>query len=970
MKKSVLFLFLVNALILANPLWAGQQSEKGDRSWSILQSWDIPGKASGLAYDGTYLYFGIYGSDGDHFYRFDPSNGAIQQQFINPAIDDCFGLTWDGSSLWAVNQPSSSNQPAQATELNLSGTILSTFDLPDHYMSGIAWDAGEYWVGTYYPDPGTTYHVDGSGNVLSQFTPPADQIWDICMQGNDLWMVDYNSNMIYRTNQSGTVLESHASENIKPSGIVYDGTYIWYVDGQLSSPSKLYKVSLTGAGTPEINIPVDSHNYGMVTTFTSETWNMEVENVGNANLIITSIVIPGAVPVSTTFSPPQTITPGSSIFIPLTYSPVTVGHLNTSITVVSSDPITPNESVTLTGDAVNSGPSLYVPFDSHHYGLVRQHAFTRWFLEVENIGDATLVVSNLSTNHEVFIVDESVNFPIQIAPLDSVLVGIWFNPLTNEAYNGKIQIDNNDPANNPYFVTLTGDGDDRKYPIGDDLWHYNITTGYDPSPKAIAPLQDITGDTVDEVIVCSEDNYIRCFNGNSSGIADVMWEFEIYSGNVYDQPGLTTIEDLNGDGYQDVIIGTTGGDRSIRALSGKTGQSVWRHNTNEYGNGGWVYQVNASYDYNNDGLTDVLASTGDDSEDTGPKRVYCLNAVNGVALWEAYIGGPVFSVIGVEDFTGDGKPDVIAGASSADETQGKIMGIDGTNGSIQWTRTTGGSSVWALMQLDDITGDGVKEVVAGDFGGNFYYLDPTDNTQIFHGSINGALILSFERLEDVNGDGFADVLVAHSNATGIVLNGEDGSTIWFKSLADKSWNVAAIDDITDDQINDVIIGTLYSSNRCYFLNGVDGAELDSRNYPSPVDAINGIPDIVGDGSIEMVAGGRNGEVNCYSGGIGLLVGTEEPGEIEKSSPVTNYPNPFSDQTTIAFGLDQDSFVTLRVYDINGKVVTTLLNRHLSSGQHAVVWNGEDNTGKELPTSIYFYEIRTDQNKIRNKVVKL
>lgn len=971
MKRITIILFVLFAMFQTSFAQKVVDLNREVQDWTILQSWDIPGKASGLAWDDTYLYFGIYGSDGDHFYRFDPSDGSIQLQFINPSIGDCFGMTWDGSELWITDHVTSPSTPATAIELDLSGNIVSTFDLPDHYMSGIAYDDGDFWVGTYYPDPGTTYKVDNTGAVISQFTPPADQIWDICTHGNDLWMVDYNANMIYKTDQSGSVLESHACENIKPAGIVYDGTYLWYVDGQLSSPSKLYKVSLTGAGTPDINIPVTSHNYGIVTIGTNETWNMEVENVGDADLEITGLTIPGSAPISSTFNPPQTITPGNSILIPLTYTPTTVGPLNVTVSVESTDPITPSVDVLLTGEAVNSGPSMYIPYSSHNYGDVRAGAFTRWFLEIENIGDATLIVNDIISNSERYIIDESVTFPINIAPLNSRLVGVWFNPLKAGPYEGELTITNNDPASNPYNIDLDGEGLEKTWPIGDALWTYLINTSYDNSPKAISPIQDITGDNVSDVIICSEDNFVRCFNGNSHNIADMMWEFEIYSGNVYDQPGLTTIEDINGDGYEDVVVATTGGDRSIIAISGKTGTQIWKHDTHEYGNGGWVYAVNAEYDYNNDGINDVLACAGDDSEDTGPKRVYCLNSLDGISIWERYIGGPVFSVIGVEDFSGDGTPDVIAGASNADETEGKVYGLNGASGTVLWEKTTAGTSVWALLQLDDITGDGVKDVIAGDFGGSYYYIDAAHNTQIHQGSIGAyKLILRFERLKDVNSDGYADVLVAHSAQNGIVLDGYDASNIWSVPLADKSWNVAPIDDITGDGINDVIIGTLFSNNYGYFLNGVDGEDLESFNYSTPVDAINAIPDIVGDETMEMVIGGRNGRIYCYSGGIGLGVGVDEIGDLENQDLSINYPNPFSDQTTISFNLEEKSLVTLRIYNLNGTVVSTLINNHLPSGKHTATWNGRNTSGKELPAGFYIYEISTNKGDLRRKIAKI
>ncbi len=968
MKKFTILLILLTSFTLLLQAQPG-----GNRSWSILQSWDIPGKASGLAWDGTYFYFGIYGSDGDHFYQFDPSTGGIQLAFTVPSVGDCFGMTYDGNNLWLVNQVSPSSSSAQATEVNMSGTVLSTFNLPDHYMSGIAFDNGDFWVGTYYPDPGTVYQVDNVGSIQTQFTPPADQIWDICKDGSYLWMCDYDANMIYKTDQSGNVIESHPSENIKPSGIVYDGTYLWYVDGQLSTNSKLYKVSLTGSGTPEIIIPVEYHDFGAVTITTTETWMMEVQNTGNTNLEITNLGFSSSSPFSTSMSMPQTIIPGGSLDIPVDFSPVTTGHFQDVISVESSDPINPVVEVEVEGDGVNSGPSIFVPEDMYDYSDVRVHAFTRWFMTIVNIGDADLLVSNIASENEAFIIDESVEYPLSLSPLDTVYVGVWFNPSEDVTYYGKLSIENNDPTQNPYSVSLQGYGLDIEYPIGDALWTYDITTGYDPSPKAITPIFDITGDGVSDVIVCSEDNRVRCLNGNSSGTADLMWYKEIYSGNVYDQAGLTTMNDIDGDTYDDVVIGTAGGDRSVIVLSGKTGNQIWKFRTSQsglYGQGGWVYDVDVSHDFNNDGINDVLAVAGDDSEDLGPKRVFCINSYDGISLWNTPLGGAGFSVIGVEDFTGDKKPDVIAGATSADELEGKIFGIDGTDGSIEWIRTVTGSSVWALLQLEDINNDGVKDIAAGDFSGNFYYIDPVTNSVIEQGSVYGALLLRFENMGDVNNDGFSDILVEHSKTNGIVLNGEDASTVWLTPLADKSFSVSVIDDINDDGINDALIGTLYTDNNAYFIDGSNGDILETIPYGAPVDAISSIPDIVGDLSMEMVVGGREGLVSCFSGGRGLITSSDELIANELTNNIVQtYPNPFSNEIVIDFFLNNETVVDITVSDINGKKIAVVLREKCISGNNTCVWNGTNYNGKIVPKGIYILNISTVNMNISKKIFK-
>ncbi len=347
--------------------------------------------------------------------------------------------------------------------------------------------------------------------------------------------------------------------------------------------------------------------------------------------------------------------------------------------------------------------------------------------------------------------------------------------------------------------------------MGQTLWSDVIDVSFDNSPKAMAAIADVSGDGVADVIVCSEDDFIRCYNGNADGNGDVLWAHEIPGGSVYAQHGLQVRQDVDGDGFDDVVVGAAWAGRLIRTVSGKTGQAIWTHFTDEYGDGGWVYQVDCSYDYNGDGTVDVLACTGDDSTDTGPKRVYCLDGLSGLSIWERPLDGPVFAVTGVEDFTGDGQPDVVAGASDEGETQGRAVGLDGVDGSIVWSFPVGGSSVWAVAQLSDITADGVGDVIVGDFStGQVHGLDATTGTEQYFASGLG-LLTGFVRLDDVNADGWVDVAPVHFGTFAMVISGRNGTPLWTTPLVDKPASVARIADVSGDGINDLLVGNCCES---------------------------------------------------------------------------------------------------------------------------------------------------------------
>ena len=264
----------------------------GSRYWSIVATYSIPEGASGLTSDGTHLYCGIYGANGDEVYQIDPESGSYSLLFTGPQ-GDAFGLTYDGEYLWTTDHPGSSSTPAIAMQIDMDGNLISQFDLPDHYMSGIAYDSGDFWVATYYPEPATIYKVDTSGSILQQFTAPDDQPWDLCLENENLWMADYWGDTLYKINPStGNLLESHPSEGVDPAGIVWDGVYLWYCDNGIDyNYDHLYKVALrevtiTANFTADITegiAPLTVHftdlSTAVNTTVTSWEWDFDNDTI-------------------------------------------------------------------------------------------------------------------------------------------------------------------------------------------------------------------------------------------------------------------------------------------------------------------------------------------------------------------------------------------------------------------------------------------------------------------------------------------------------------------------------------------------------------------------------------------------------------------------------------------------------------------------------------------------------------------
>jgi protocatechuate 3,4-dioxygenase beta subunit len=73
----------------------------------------------------------------------------------------------------------------------------------------------------------------------------------------------------------------------------------------------------------------------------------------------------------------------------------------------------------------------------------------------------------------------------------------------------------------------------------------------------------------------------------------------------------------------------------------------------------------------------------------------------------------------------------------------------------------------------------------------------------------------------------------------------------------------------------------------------------------------------------------------------------------------NYPNPFNPVTMIEYSLPESANVSLQIFNVQGRLVTTLVNKQQNSGVRQAVWNGLDQNGSALPSGVYFYQLQAN-----------
>jgi len=96
----------------------------------------------------------------------------------------------------------------------------------------------------------------------------------------------------------------------------------------------------------------------------------------------------------------------------------------------------------------------------------------------------------------------------------------------------------------------------------------------------------------------------------------------------------------------------------------------------------------------------------------------------------------------------------------------------------------------------------------------------------------------------------------------------------------------------------------------------------------------------------------------------------DPNPDTYSISMLNYPNPFNSQTNFRYNVNENSDVSIVIYDVNGSVVKHLVNEYQTKGPRIVTWNVTADIGKTVSSGVYLYQAKIGGSVLTKKMIYL
>ncbi len=208
----------------------------------------------------------------------------------------------------------------------------------------------------------------------------------------------------------------------------------------------------------------------------------------------------------------------------------------------------------------------------------------------------------------------------------------------------------------------------------------------------------------------------------------------------------------------------------------------------------------------------------------------------------------------------------------------------------------------------------------------------------------------------------------------------DPDTLNLKSKG--KWITCYIELPQDNDVGDIDVGTV-------MLNGIVPAEArptevgdyDEDSIPDLMVKFDraSVGEILEPGDeVEITVTGDLTDGASFSGTDTIRVIDKEKGKAQAEGQVTpteftlfqNYPNPFNPKTTVEYSIAEDSDVALKIHNLSGQLIRTLVDEYQTAGHYTVIWHGDNDAGQEIASGVYFYRLQAGDSISTKKMVVL
>jgi outer membrane protein assembly factor BamB len=327
---------------------------------------------------------------------------------------------------------------------------------------------------------------------------------------------------------------------------------------------------------------------------------------------------------------------------------------------------------------------------------------------------------------------------------------------------------------------------------------------------------------------------------------EIMWWYDL------DAPsfGSAALDDLDGDGYPELVFGTYFNDETIHCLNAEDGSPHWSYFTDGCNDASPVIA-----DVDLDGALEVIVPG------SSPCSTYCFDGATGELEWKAGTGygNCIDSPPAVADLDNDSLPEVVHGTFN-----GWIFCFNGEDGSQVWACSTNSSAaIQTCPNVLDLDDDGDLDVVVGQWAGdcNVYGIDGADGSILWTCEAPGDYIYHGGSFADVDEDGRMEIVIGSYDHYIYCLNSEDGSVEWSYITSAYVAAPTAIADLDGDDHLEVVfvasaqLGVLDWQGGLKWATGLGGSAFRGAV----------LCNIDGDTVTDIIVGGTNGILNAYTG---------------------------------------------------------------------------------------------------------